>query len=77
MAKGRGRVHVVTPTTKTVAAQFGAFDRAFTVPGGEGFTPRWDKTASGQQGMDRAQARARMGRKRTPLGAGKLMKKGR
>jgi len=53
---------------KTEAAVYSKFD--------EQWTPDWDKAVSGQQGMERAKRRIQAGNKRTPLGPGKLMKKG-
>jgi hypothetical protein len=42
-------------------------------PGGDDcFVPGWDRRVSGEQGMGRARARKRMGRKMTPVGAGTL-----
>ena len=52
--------------TQTVAAQY-------SDPGGDDcFVPGWDKRVSGEQGMARARTRARMGRKKTPVGVGVL-----
>lgn len=53
--------------TKTVAAVFDGFNQQWT--------PDWDKPESEMQGVDRAKARAKMGQKMTPIGAGKLLKK--
>lgn len=54
--------------TKTVAA-------VFSQPS-EQWTPDWDKAMSNEQGMRRARKRAEMGQKKTPIGAGKLIKRG-
>lgn len=54
--------------TKTEAAVFSKFD--------EQFTPDWDKGDSGEQGMRHTRPRERMRQKKTPLGAGKLIKRG-
>lgn len=52
---------------KTEAAVFSKFD--------EQFTPDWDKYAAGEQAMRRVETRRKMGNKKTPLGAGKLISK--
>lgn len=53
--------------TDTVGAQFAD-------PGGKDcFVPGWDRYAAGQQAMSRNKARAAMGKKMTPRGAGKLI----
>jgi len=54
--------------TKTEAAVFSEPDQQWT--------PDWDKYAASQQGMERAKKRREMGNKKTPLGPGKLMKRG-
>ena len=52
--------------TQTVKAQF-------MDPGGDDcFVPGWDRKVSGQQGMERAKVRQRMGRKMSPKLGGVL-----
>lgn len=62
MAKGRGRIHVLTRFTDTVGLRFNKLaDR---------FVPGWDKRVGAGQQIDRVQDRLRMGDTMTPRGGG-------
>lgn len=65
------RATPIDPPKRTTKAVFSG--PAFG--GRECFTPGWDKRVSGQQGMERADERKRMGQKQTPLYAGNLIPK--
>jgi hypothetical protein len=64
----------VARTTKQVGKKFTQTVGAqFADPGGDDcFVPGWDRKASAEQAMQRVKQRARMGAKKTPLGAGTL-----
>ena len=60
-------IHRVVPLTNTVGRIRGDFPRTF---------PRnWDKDCGAGQGAAHIQPRAAMGKKMTPIGAGKLERK--
>lgn len=62
MAKGRGRIRVLTTFTDTVGLRFNKLaDR---------FVPHWDKSVNGEQQVARVRDRAEMGDIMTPRGKG-------
>jgi hypothetical protein len=64
--RGRGKVTRVNGGTETTHACYAAPD--------DRWTPDWDKGTSGEQPMERAKERRKMGQKLTPKGAGTLVK---
>lgn len=63
MAKGRGRIRVLTPFTDTVGLRFNNWRK-------DAFVPGWDKSVNGDQQVQRVKDRAEMGDIMTPRGKG-------
>ena len=59
MAKGRGRIHVLTPFTNTTAIM--------NSKPGDAYPKDWDKEAGAGQAMVQVKRREAMGIKKTPI----------